>query len=147
MNHTIVGVDLAKEVIQVCLFKNKKVQSNIEMTPDEFAAWLFNSKPVSIIFEACSTSNYWKQVALKARHDARLICPKIVSSIRQKQKTDRNDALAIVQASLLPEMTFIAGKTSEQQQLQSIMRIRELVVIIVLFTAMYWYSRCSLFAL
>ena len=36
MHSTRVGVDLAKDVIQVCVFKRNKVQSNIEMTPDEF---------------------------------------------------------------------------------------------------------------
>lgn len=128
MYRTRVGVDLAKEVIQVCIHKNKKVQSNIEMTPNEFLCWLINSKPATIIFEACGTSNYWKQKATDAGHDARLISAKLVSVVRQNQKTDKNDALAIVQAALLPDVTFIGGKTVEQQQLQSIKRLKELAV-------------------
>ena len=36
MYRTKVGVDLAKKVIQVCIYKDKKVLSNVEMTPDEF---------------------------------------------------------------------------------------------------------------
>jgi len=128
MYRTRVGVDLAKEVIQVCIYRNKKVQSNIEMTPSEFLCWLVNAKPVTIIFEACGTSNYWKQKAIEAGHDARLISAKLVSVVRQNQKTDKNDALAIVQTSLLPDVTFIGGKTVEQQQLQSIKRLRELAV-------------------
>ncbi len=128
MNNTRVGVDLAKDVIQVCIFTNNKVLSNTEMTPSEFSLWLINAKPVIIIFEACGTSNYWKQVALTAGHDARLICPKLVSTVRQKQKTDKNDAFAIVQASKIPGIVFIAGKSIEQQQLQSMMRIRDLAI-------------------
>jgi transposase len=128
MYHTKVGVDLAKEVIQVCVYKNKKVQSNIEITPDEFLCWLFKNKPVTIIFEACGTSNYWKQKAIEAGHDARLISAKLVAPVRQNQKTDKNDALAIVQAASLPDVTFIGGKTVEQQQLQSIKRLRELAL-------------------
>ena len=128
MYRTRVGVDLAKEVIQVCIYRNKKVQSNIEITPDEFLCWLINSKPATIIFEACSTSNYWKQRAIEAGHDARLISAKLVATVRQNQKTDKNDALAIVQAASLPDVTFIGGKTVEQQQLQSIKRLRELAV-------------------
>ncbi len=128
MNNTRVGVDLAKDVIQVCIFTNNKVLSNTEMTPSEFSLWLINAKPVIIIFEACDTSNYWKQVALTAGHDARLICPKLVSTVRQKQKTDKNDAFAIVQASKIPGIVFIAGKSIEQQQLQSMMRIRDLAI-------------------
>lgn len=48
--------------------------------------------------------------------------------MRQNQKTDKNDALAIVQASSLPDIAFISGKTMDQQQLQSVMRLRELSV-------------------
>lgn len=128
MNKMVVGVDLAKKVIQVCVYTNKKVHSNTEMTPKEFTYWLANSKSATIVFEACGTSNYWKQLASSYGHDARLISSKLVSAIRQNQKTDKNDALAIVQASLLPDVNFIQGKTSEQQQLQSIVRLRELSV-------------------
>lgn len=128
MNNTRVGVDLAKDVIQVCIFTNNKVRSNTEMTPKEFSLWLINTNPTVIIFEACGTSNYWKQVAMAVGHDAKLICPKLVSTVRQKQKTDANDAFAIVQASMIPGITFIAGKNIEQQQLQSIMRLRELAI-------------------
>jgi len=110
MHNTRVGVDLAKNVIQVCVFKRNKVQSNIEMTPGEFHCWLNTNKPATIIFEACSTSNYWKQKALQAGHDARLISAKLVATVRQNQKTDKNDALAIVQTASLPDVTFIEGK-------------------------------------
>ena len=128
MKNTIVGVDLAKDVIQVCVFTNKKVRSNTEMTPSEFTAFLANANSTTIVFEACGTSNYWKQKAISLDHDARLISAKLVAAVRQNQKTDQNDALAIVQASLLPDVAFIAGKSIEQQQLQSIMRLRELCV-------------------
>jgi transposase len=128
MKNTVAGVDLAKEVIQVCQCTNNKVHSNIEMPHHEFLTWLFTSKPMSIIFEACGTSNYWKQRAIEAGHDAQLISAKLVASIRQNQKTDKNDALAIVQASQLTDIQFVKGKSVEQQQLQSMMRLRELAI-------------------
>ena len=128
MKNTIVGVDLAKDVIQVCVYANNKVQSNTEMTHHEFLEWLFKTSNTTVVFEACGTSNYWKQKAVEAGHDARLISAELVSTIRQNQKTDKNDALAIVQASLLPDISFIKGKTIEQQQLQCILRLRELAV-------------------
>lgn len=128
MNNTMVGVDLAKEVIQVCTYTNKKVRSNVEMTHHEFLEWLFNTKTTSIVFEACGMSNYWKQKAVEAGHKCELISAKLVSTVRQNQKTDKNDALAIVQAAMLPDVKFIQGKNIEQQQLQSILRLRELAI-------------------
>ena len=128
MNHTIVGVDLAKQVIQVGVVRRNKTISNEEISADEFNAWLAMLKPATIVFETCGTSNYWKQVATSLGHDARLISAKLVAKIRQHQKTDKNDALAIVQASQLADIKFINGKTFEQQALQAIMRMRELAV-------------------
>ena len=128
MHNTITGVDLAKEEIQVCVSKRNKVQSNQAMTPIQFSSWLATSIPMTIIFEACSTSNYWKQAALKHGHDARLISAKLVASVRQNQKTDKNDALAVVQAAQLTDVSFINGKSREQQELQTLARLRELAV-------------------
>lgn len=128
MDNTIVGVDLAKRVIQVCIYTNKKVHSNIEMTSDEFLLWLFQHRPTTIIFEACSGSNYWKQKAIEAGHEALLISALLVSTVRQNQKTDKNDALAIIQASQLADIGFINGKTHKQQQLQTMLKLRDLAV-------------------
>ncbi len=128
MKKTIVGVDLAKNVIQVCVVKGSEIVSNNEMSSEQFASWLAMAKPAIVVFETCAMSNYWKQVAKDNGHDGRIISAKLVSQIRQNQKTDKNDALAIVQASQLVDIKYINGKTFEQQELQSIMRMRELTV-------------------
>ena len=57
MENTIVGVDLAEDVIQT----NKKVRSNTEIIPSEVMAFFANAIALIIVFEACGTSNYWKQ--------------------------------------------------------------------------------------
>lgn len=128
MNNTIVGVDLAKKVIQVCVVKRHKVLLNEAMSASEFSLWLATQSSVVIVFEACSMSNYWKQKAQEHGHIARLISTRLVAAVRQQQKTDKNDALAIAQAAQLPEVQFISGKTFEQQELQTILRMRELGV-------------------
>ncbi|MEC8377505.1 MAG: IS110 family transposase, partial [Pseudomonadota bacterium] len=50
MYRTKVGVDLAKNIIQVCTLHGKKVTSNVEMSTDEFSLWLAQSKPVTVAF-------------------------------------------------------------------------------------------------
>ena len=54
------------------------------MTPNEFETWLVKTKCATIVFEACGTSNYWKQKATETGHDARLISAKLVAAVRQK---------------------------------------------------------------
>lgn len=128
MHNTKVGVDLAEKVIQVCVLKKDSVYSNKEMSAETILDWLANSKPMTVVFEACGTSNYWMQKAQEYGHDARLISAKLVETVRQNQKTDKNDALAVIQAAMLPDVNFISGKTTAQQQLQSIQRMRELAI-------------------
>ncbi|BEU02402.1 IS110 family transposase [Agarivorans sp. OAG1] len=125
LHTTVIGVDLAKDAIQVCVVARQQVLSNKEMTPSQFATWLVKTKPSTVVFEACSTSNYWKQKAESLGHDARLISPRLVSAVRQSHKTDKNDALAIVHAAMLPNVKFVHAKTPEQQQLQTVLRLRE----------------------
>lgn len=125
---TTVGVDLAKDVIQVCQVIEGAVIFNNAMSPQQFSSWLGQQAPSRVVFESCSTSNYWHQYASSLGHDAKLISAQLVDSVRQHQKNDKNDALAIVQASQLPSIEFIECKTPEQQQLQSVLRLREMAV-------------------
>ncbi|WP_414931721.1 IS110 family transposase [Vibrio europaeus] len=128
MNHRITGVDLAKNEIQVCVSIHNKVHSNQAMTPRDFNLWLAQSSKMTIVFEACATSNYWKQKAIEYGHDARIISAKLVAKIRQNQKTDKNDALAIIQAAQITDVRFIGGKTKTQQELQTLLRLHQLAV-------------------
>ncbi|GFD67981.1 hypothetical protein KUL106_12440 [Alteromonas sp. KUL106] len=128
MYNMLTGVDLAKKEIQVCVAKSNKIIRNMAMTPTAFSNWLATQKPMTVVFEACATSNYWYQCAREYGHDARLISAKLVSNIRQNQKTDKNDAEAVLQASQLSNVNFISGKSKEQQELQSLVRMHQLSV-------------------
>lgn len=125
MKKILIGVDLALKAIQVCVYSDNRVQSNSEMTPHQFRQFLVTSAPATVVFESCSGANYWHQVARSFGHQAKLISPRLVMVVRQNQKTDKNDALAIVQASLLPDIHFVSSKTPEQQQVQAILKLRE----------------------
>lgn len=125
MKSAIIGVDLGTKAIQVCTYTSKKVRSNKELTPQQFSEFLFNQQPSTVVFESCCGSNYWAQYCRSIGHEAKLISTRLVMAVRQNQKTDKNDALAIVQASLLPDINFVTSKTPQQQQAQAILRLRE----------------------
>lgn len=83
---------------------------------------------MTIIFEACGTSNHWYQFAVECGHDAKLISAKLVANIRQNQKTDKNDALAVAQAAQLTDVRFINAKSKQQQELQMLTRLHQLAI-------------------
>lgn len=65
-----IGVDLEKNVIQVCVISphNKPLQ-NKALSRKKLAEFLAKQKPSLVAFEACATAHYWARVAQHAGHE------------------------------------------------------------------------------
>ena len=126
---TTVGVDLAKNVIQVSVVSARgKELLNRSLTRRKFAEFLGKQQPALVAFEACATSHYWARTAQRYGHVARLIPAKAVAPFRQGHKTDSNDALAVAEAARRPNIKEAPMKTIDQQGMQAIQRSRDLLV-------------------
>jgi len=126
---TTVGVDLAKNVIQISAVSGRgKELSNRSLTRKKFTELLCRQKPAIVAFEACATSHYWARTAQRHGHTARIIPAKAVAPFRQGHKTDCNDALAVAEAARRPNVKEAPMKTVDQQGLQAIQRSRDLLV-------------------
>ena len=75
--------------------------------------------------EACGTAHYWAREFAVAGHTVRLLPAHYVRAYRRRNKTDRNDAAALVEAARNPEILPVSVKSVEQQAIQSLHRIRE----------------------
>lgn len=75
--------------------------------------------------ETCGTAHYWARTLTAMGHRFRLLPAQYVRPYVHRNKTDRNDAMAIVEASRNKRITAIPIKTEYQQALQSLHRIRE----------------------
>lgn len=126
---TSVGVDLAKNVIQISVVNGRgKELSNRSLSRKKFSEFLCKQKPSLVAFESCATAHYWARAAERHGHDARIIPAKAVAPFRQGHKTDSNDALAVAEAARRPNIKEAPMKTTEQQGLQAIHRSRELLI-------------------
>ena len=126
---TTVGVDLAKNVIQVSVVSPRgKELLNRSLTRRKFAEFLGKQKPSLVAFEACATSHHWARTAKRHGHFARIIPAKAVAPFRQGHKTDSNDALAVAEAARRPNIKDAPMKSIDQQGLQAIQRSRDLLV-------------------
>lgn len=124
-----IGVDLAKNAIQSAVVSpTGKQLLNKELTRVKFAEFLVKQKPSLVAFEACSSAHYWARYAKQHGHQVKIIPAKAVAPFRQGHKTDRNDALAIAEAAIRPNIKDSPLKSVEQQGLQAIQRSRELLV-------------------
>ena len=129
MNYKIVAIDLAKNVFQVCaLDKNHKVKMNKKVTRAKLLDTLRQMEPTLVVMESCYSANPWGREIIKLGHTVRLIPAYMVKPFVVGNKNDRNDALAIAEAALRPKVRFVPVKTIEQQDIQSLQRMRDLLL-------------------
>lgn len=126
---TIIAIDLAKSVFQVCKMScDGKVVFNKEMTRKKLLELLAKEKATLVAMESCSTTNYWARYAKAQGHEVKAIAPRRAAAFRQGQKTDANDAIAIAIAAAQPQIKSCRISTVEEQCQQSIVHMRDLLV-------------------
>ena len=78
--------------------------------------------------ESCGGSNYWYREFTKIGHTVKLISPQYVKPFVKTNKNDANDAQAIAEAASRPSMRYVDAKSIEQQDTQSLHKIRSRLV-------------------
>lgn len=81
-----------------------KELQNKAFSRKKFSAFLARQKPSLVAFEACATAHYWSRIAYQFGHTAKIITAKAVVPFRQGHKTDSNDALAVAEAAIRPNI-------------------------------------------
>lgn len=125
----VLGIDLAKNSFQLHgVDKHEHVVLTKKLTRAKLKAFIVQM-PVCIIgIEACGGANYWKRVFESYGHTVKMIAPQFVKPYVKSNKSDAIDAAAICEAVQRPSMRFVPSKSIEQQDIQSIHRIRSQVV-------------------
>ncbi len=120
-NSNVIGIDLAKHIIQVCkIDKHGELLSNKAISPNKLKLLLANAPPALVAMEGCGACHYWARLAQTYGHDVRIISPKRVKAFVQGHKTDANDALAVAIAASQFGMVYSQIKSEEQQSLQTL---------------------------
>ena len=126
MNITTLGIDLAKNVFQIHGADSKgKAVLKKQLSRQKLCELAANLPSCKIVMEACGSANYWARKFIRYGHEVKLISPQHVKPFVKSNKNDRNDAEAIVEASSRPSMRYVTPKTVEQQDMQSLLRLRE----------------------
>ncbi|MEW7987358.1 MAG: IS110 family transposase [Candidatus Thiodiazotropha endolucinida] len=120
-----IGIDLAKNVIHLhAVDRQHKVIAKKKLTRRKTMEWLSQLSPCLIGIEACGGSHYWHRTLTAMGHQVKLISPQFVKPYVKSNKNDANDAAAICEAVTRPHMRFVPSKSVEQQDIQSIHRVR-----------------------
>lgn len=126
MNVTTVGVDLAKQVFHlVGADARGKVVLRKRLKRAGVRRYFANLAPCTVGFEACGGAHYWARELTRLGHQVRLIHARFVTPYRRGEKNDYNDAAALCEAVVQPQMRFVSVKTVAQQDLQAVHRLRD----------------------
>ena len=123
---TTIGLDLAKHVFHVvcCDEQGKVIRKNM-LKRSQVLAYFANLPQCLVGMEACASAHHWARELGALGHEVKLIPPQYVKPYVRGNKNDYNDALAIAEAVTRPEMRFVTVKTTAQQDIQALHRLRE----------------------
>lgn len=125
-NITTVGLDLAKNVSHFvgCNQAGKIVRKRMLKRAEILA--FFSALPKCVVgIESCASAHYWAREIEKLGHTVKQIAPQHVKAYLRGNKTDYNDALAIAEAVVRPEMRVVRTKTQTQQDIQALHVMRK----------------------
>jgi transposase len=129
MKIATVGLDIAKQFFQVHGIDTEgRVVLRKKLRRNQVAAFFANLPPCVVGLEACCGSHYWVRVLSRSGHRVHLMAPQFVKPYVKSNKNDANDAEAICEAVGRPHMRFVPAKSVEQQDIQSLHRVRSRLV-------------------
>ena len=124
-----VGIDIGKDVFHLVGFNTdgkivlrRKIRRSALVNE-------FEKLPSCIVgMEACLSAHFVSRTLRKLGHEPRIIPAIYVKPFIKGQKNDYNDAEAIAEAALRPNLKFVTEKTQDQLDLQALHRVRSRLV-------------------
>jgi transposase len=101
-----------------------KVMLRKTLTRAKLLEFMTQLPPCLVGLEACGGAHDMARRLIVLGHDVRMMAAKFVHPYRKSQKNDGNDAQAICEAVARPQMRFVPVKSTEQQAVLSVHRIR-----------------------
>jgi len=125
----VIGVDIGKEVFHLVGFDTDgKIAFRKKIRRLGFADTFEQLPPCIVGMEACLSAHFVSRTLRALGHEPRVIPAIYVKPFVKGQKNDYNDAEAIAEAALRPNLRFVQEKTQDQLDLQACHRVRSRLV-------------------
>jgi transposase len=124
-----IGIDIGKEVFHIVAFDAAGKIALRKKIKRLALAKEFEKLPPSIVgLEACLSAHFVSRMLRRLGHCPRIIPAMYVKPFAKGQKNDYNDAEAIAEAALRPNLRTVQEKTQDQLDLQALHRVRARLV-------------------
>lgn len=129
MNISLLAIDLAKNVFQLHgVDERGQPVLRRQVSRKKLPQVVHDIPPCRVVMEACGSAHHWARRFQAMGHTVELIAAQFVTPFVKSQKNDRADAEAIAEAATRPTMRYVPVKTIEQQDVQTLHRIRSLLM-------------------
>jgi transposase len=126
---TTIGIDIGKEVFHVVGFDaDGKIVLRRKIKRLALADTFKKLPPCVVGMEACLSAHFVSRTLRQLGHEPRIIPAIYVKPFVKGQKNDYNDAEAIAEAALRPNLRTVREKTQDQLDLQACHRVRSRLV-------------------
>ena len=122
---TTIGVDVAKSVFEVAVSDRPgRIVKRHRLSRGQFARFLATRAPATVVMEACGMAHFWGRQAVASGHRVVLLPPHAVRPYVPRNKTDRADATALLEAARNAAIHPVPVKSVTQQALTGLHRLR-----------------------
>lgn len=124
-----IGIDIGKEVFHVIGFgADGKIAFRRKIKRLALVETFRRLPPSVVGMEACLSAHFVSRALRQLGHQPRIIPAIYVKPFVKGQKNDYNDAEAIAEAALRPNLRVVREKTQDQLDLQALHRVRSRLV-------------------
>ncbi len=124
-NDTLVAVDIAKEVFEVGVSDRPgHVVRRARPVRGKFLECIAQLPAATVVMEACGSAHYWARRIEDLGHVVVLLPPQYVRPYVMRNKTDRTDVDALLEACRNEQIRPVPIKSVPQQVIGSLHRIR-----------------------
>jgi transposase len=126
MSKLTIAVDLAKDVFEIAVAKpSGKIIERKRLTRPQFERFWQTREPCAVVMEACGSAHHWARLLVGLGFDVRLLPAHYVKPYRRRNKTDRADCEALLEAARSPHIKAVGIKSQDQQAILALHRGRE----------------------
>ena len=125
MKCNTIGIDLAKSVFELAIANSHwKIIAQKRLDRQRFHRFFQNLAPTHLVMEACGTAHFWARTLQAMGHTVTLLPAQYVKAYVRRNKTDRADAAALIEAFRGNQILPVVPKTEAQQAIQGLHRAR-----------------------
>lgn len=125
MSSLTIAVDLAKNVFELAVSNaSGRITERKRLSRPQFERFWSNRLPCRVVMEACATSHYWGRRLRALGFEVVLLPPHYVRPYVRRNKTDRTDCEALLEALRCAGIHPVALKSEDQQAILALHRMR-----------------------